>query len=690
MSPDLPRPEYEAVFSAAPGAYLLLAPDLTIVGATDAYLTTTMTVRREIVGRRLFDVFPDNPDDPSADGVRNLRASLERAIATGRPDRMAVQKYDIRRPDSAGGGFEEHWWSPLNIPVLAADGTVRHLIHWVEDVTELIRVKREMQHEQAVLQEELRVRDDRIEVATFLRDEALEANRRLTESARRYRFLADAVPELIWTADPAGRVNYCNARWTAVTGLSPEQVEGDGWQTVLHPEDRGRTVTAWAAAVRDGAERFQCEHRLRGADAAYRWMLTTAQPYRDESGAILMWLGSSTDIHDRVAAEEQARQTHRLQAVGKLAGGMAHEVNNMMSVVLGIGELVLRSLGPHHPATADIEEMVKAGARATAVTRQLLAFSRQQVLTPVVIDVGEVVRSLTPALQRVLGADRRLEIVAGVLSWRVVADRGQIEQALVNLIANARDATTTGGVVVVDIGAADLTELDLRPGEGAPGRYVRIDVRDDGTGMTPEVLARVFEPFFTTKAADRGTGLGLSLVDGVVRQSGGFVRLESGLGRGTTVGIFLPRVEAPVRSAEETPVAVPGGSGERVLVVDDEAALRSLACRVLEEHGYRVFQAPNGLAALGYLSAHPGTVDLVLTDIVMPWMNGLELAAGLSERAPEIPVLFMSGYADDEILRRGALPAGTSLIQKPVTAEALALAVRSALDRARRPHPSTT
>jgi PAS domain S-box-containing protein len=601
-----------------------------------------------------------------------------------------VQKYDIRRPDAAGGGFEEKWWSPLNIPVLAANGTVRHLIHWVEDVTELIRLKRDMQHEQAALHEELRVRDDRIEAETFLRDEALEANRRLTESARRYRFLADAVPELIWTADPAGRVTYCNARWTVVTGLSPEEVEGDGWRAALHPEDRDQTLSAWTAAVRDATDRFQCEHRLRVTDGTYRWMLTTARPYHDDGGAILMWLGSSTDIHDRVAAEEQARQTHRLQAVGKLAGGMAHEVNNMMSIVIGMGELALRALEPHHPAAADVAEMVRAGERATAVTRQLLAFSRQQVLAPVVIDLGQVVRELAPALERVLGADRRLELVVGELGWRVVADRGQIEQALVNLVANARDATTTGGLVVVSIQAAELTEQEVGAGEGVPGPYVRVDVRDDGSGMTPEVLARVFEPFFTTKASDRGTGLGLSMVDGVVRQSGGFVRLVSAAGKGTTVGIYLPRADAPVTTEDAEAFAAPAGAGERVLVVDDEAALRSLACRVLEQHGYRVFQAPNGLAALNYVSANPGAVDLVLTDIVMPWMNGLELAAGLAERAPEIPVLFMSGYADDEILQRGALPAGTALVHKPATADVLALAVQDALDRARRAYPSTT
>ena len=216
-APSSSGPDYGAVFDAAPGSFLLLSPDLTIVGVTDAYLAATMTSREGIVGRPLFEVFPDNPDDPSADGVRNLRASLERVLATRQPDRMPVQKYDIRRPDAAGGGFEERHWSPLNTPVLAADGVVRQIIHWVEDVTELVLLKRDTSREQAILHEELRVRAGRIEAERSLRTEAVDANRRLSESEPRYRFLADAAPD-IWTAAPAGRLTYANARWTDSPG----------------------------------------------------------------------------------------------------------------------------------------------------------------------------------------------------------------------------------------------------------------------------------------------------------------------------------------------------------------------------------------------------------------------------------------------------------------------------------------
>jgi PAS domain S-box-containing protein len=678
-----PRPEYEAVFDAVPGNYLLLSPDLTIVGVTEAYLAATMTVRDHILGRGLFEVFPDNPDDPAADGARNLHASLLRVLASRQPDRMPVQKYDIPRPEAKGGGFEERYWSPLNSPVPGPDGTVKYIVHWVEDVTEFIRLQHDTQHEQAVLHEELRARAGKIEAETFLRIEAVEASRRVRESERRYRFLAETVPQLIWTADTNGRLDYCNERWFAFTGFSFDQLRGDGWQEALHPDDRQTTVAAWSEAVRTGEDRYQIEHRMHYHDGTWRWVLTTAVPYRDADGVVHTWLGTTTDIHDRVAAEEQLRETQRLQAVGKLAGGVAHEVNNMMSIVMGFGELVLEQLEPEHPERSDVAEMVRAAERATAVTRQLLAFSRQQVLKPVVVDLNGVVTDLTSTLQRVLGSDRRLEIVARAPQLRVVIDRGQIEQVLVNLIANARDATDTNGLVIVETSAVRLDGQTDRPEEGVTDHFVRLAVSDDGMGMPPEVLARAFEPFFTTKLPDKGTGLGLSMVHGVVQQSGGQVRIDSASGKGTTVAVYLPLVQAEIAPVEAVRSA-PRGAGETVLVVEDEPVVRSLALRVLESQGYIVYQAPNGAAALEFLATHPGEVDLVLTDIVMPRMNGRELAERLAQATPELPVLFMSGYSDDEILQRGILPGGATLISKPITPQTLSVAVRDRLARARK------
>lgn len=678
-------PNYMAAFNAAPGNYLLLYPDLRIAGVTDAYLAATMTRREDIVGRDLFDAFPDNPEEPTADGVRNLRQSLERVLATCRPDRMAVQKYDIRRPDEDGGGFEERYWSPLNTPVLDEHGDVELIIHWVEDVTDFVRLKQQMQRAVEARADRRRIRDSQSAQndLPFFRREAVAASKELIEVERRHQHLADALPLLVWTADADGQLDYCNSRWLDFTGKTFEDLRGEGWLNAVHPEDRAATAAAWADARSRGLT-LTSEHRIVGSDGAVRWMLTTAEPYRDASRKVVQWFCSTTDIQDRVEAEQKMRAAQRLQAVGTLAGGMAHEVNNMMTAVLGFGEMVAQALGNEHPQRRDVDEMIRAGARASDVTRQLLAFSRQQVLNPTVIDISTVVTELVPVLRRLMGSDRRLDVRLSRNPVRTIADRSQIEQVLINLAANARDATATNGVITIESETVTLDAQSLRLHReetmGA-GPYVRMTVRDDGTGMSPDTLARAFEPFFTTKAVGHGTGLGLSMVYGIAKQSGGFVHIDSALGRGTEVSVYLPFVEAPVATAQGS-TDVARGSGERILVVEDEPVVRSLAQRGLEAAGYRVFQAPNGTAALQFLASEAGAVDLVLTDVVMPNMNGQQLAEAITQRYPDLPVLFMSGYGGDDIMRRGLLTADAPLVQKPFTLEVLARAVRQRLEQA--------
>jgi PAS domain S-box-containing protein len=677
-------PNYERLFDAAPGNYLVLDPDFRIAGVTEAYLSVTRTARADVIGRKLFDVFPDNPNDPAADGVRNLRASLTRVLETKRPDRMPVQKYDIRVPESEGGGFEERYWSPLNTPVLKVDGSVDYIIHWVEDVTELVRLKTQLGRDSDSTEDSTSVASGD---STFLRTAALDATKRLTESERRYRFLADSVPQLIWTADQQGAIDYGNAQWPAFTGRSLAELRGDRWFDIVHPDDRARTIEAWTSAVETAAGRFEIEHRLRRHDGAWRWMLTMASPYRD--GAIQRWFGSTTDVHERVIAAEHMRAAQQLQAVGQLAGGMAHEVNNMMSAVLGFGELVAMALGPQHPQRSDVDEIIKAGTRAAHVSRQLLAFSRQQVLRPTIIDLNVVINELVPVLRRLLGSDRRLDIRTPHMPLRVLADRGQLEQVLINLVANARDATSTNGVVGLE---AELAQFD--PQSGAPneesseaGPFVRLTVRDDGVGMAPDTVSRVFEPFFTTKSVGAGTGLGLSMVYGIVSQSGGHVRLESTLGAGTTVSIYLPRATGDSDAATDQ-LPPRRGQGERVLVVEDEPMVRSLARRALEAAGYVVYQAPNGAAALEFLTMQPGAIDLILTDVVMPNMNGVQLAENLMRNGSRIPILFMSAYSGEDIAKRGLSLTGATWVHKPFTLEALAMAVRNRLDHANSSSPS--
>ena len=681
----MPHPslqDYQAIFDATPGNYLLLSPDLTIVGVNQCYLTATMTRRDEIVGRGLFEIFPDNPEDPNADGVRKLRASLEQVLTGKRPDRMPVQKYDIRRPESEGGGFEERYWSPLNTPVLDDRGEVSYIIHWVEDVTEFIRLKQEMMR-QDLRNTELESRAGRIEAEVYLRSEAIDAHRRLTETGRHYQFLADFVPQLIWTAGPTGAADYFNHRWIEFTHLEPEQLLMDGWQQLLHPEDRARSIELWQDTIRTGGERYQVQHRLRCHDGSYRWVLTTALPYRDPSGRILKWFGSTTDIHDKVVADERLQQAQRLQAAGQLAGGVAHEVNNMMTIVMGCGDFALQALPPEHPQRTEIAEMVKAAGRASDVTRQLLAYSRQQVFRVQVLNLNEVVRSLTPALVRLIGSDRQLAVRHTPDDVWIRADRGQVEQVLINLVANARDATETDGLIMVETAMVELDQEQLsrhHEEELTPGRFVRLGVRDNGLGISPEIAARAFEPFFTTKPLGQGTGLGLSMVYGIVKQSGGFPELISRPGEGTTVAAYFP-VASEEPAAERLVAARVRGAGEQILVVEDDPQVRGVVRRALQLAGYVVYEAITGLAAINFMAAHPGEIDLVVSDVVMPGVNGRELAEQLRTAHPDLPILFMSGYPGAEIERRGLNVIHASFIQKPFTPDAMVTAVNAALSQ---------
>jgi PAS domain S-box-containing protein len=680
MSQTLPvAHDFQAIFDAAPGNYLLLSPDLTIVGVNQCYLNATMTRREDILGRGLFEIFPDNPDDPSADGVRKLRASLDRVLTLKRPDRMSVQHYDIRRPESEGGGFEERYWSPLNSPVLDEQGNVRYIIHWVEDVTEFLRLKRQML-EQDVQKEQVAARSEGIEAEVYLRGEAIEAHRRLGETVRHYQFLADLVPQLIWTADPGGAADYFNQRWVEFTHVDREKLQGDGWQQLLHPDDRAKTVELWTEAIRTSADKYQIQHRLRCYDGSYRWMLATAVPYRDAGGRVLKWFGSTTDIHDKVIADERLQQAQRLQAAGQLAGGVAHEVNNMMTIVIGCGGFTLDALGPEHPQRVEVQEMVKAATRAADVTRQLLAYSRQQVFRVAVLDLNEVVRDLSPALTRLIGSDRQLALRHAPGEAWVRADRGQLEQVLINLVANARDATGTDGLVSIETGLVefDQEQLQARDAEIQPGCFVRLAVRDNGMGISSDVAGRVFEPFFTTKPIGQGTGLGLAMVYGIVKQSGGFPELVSTPGEGTTVAVYLPAVTEEPMAEALTATAV-HGTGEQILVVEDDPQVRAVTRRTLQGAGYAVYEAITGLAAINFMDSHPGEIDLVVSDVVMPGVNGRELADQLQTTHPDVSILFMSGYPGSEIERRGLLVERAAFLEKPFTPEALIAAVSDTL-----------
>jgi two-component system, cell cycle sensor histidine kinase and response regulator CckA len=418
------------------------------------------------------------------------------------------------------------------------------------------------------------------------------------------------------------------------------------------------------------------------------WVLCNAYPVCDAAGVLQQVVVTFIDVTDQRRAEEekgrleeQLRQTQRMESVGQLAGGIAHDFNNLLTAILGTCDLIDLGDPEWTEGSRGIDEIRLAANKAAALTRQLLAFSRKQVLQPRRLDLNRVVGGMERMLRRLIGEHIEFVTVLSPVVGPVVADRSQIEQVVMNLAVNARDALTTGGRIVVETRDVHLDESYAREHAGVdPGRYAALCISDDGVGMSPEVRARAFEPFFTTKEVGRGTGLGLATVHGVVNQSGGHVWLYSELGEGTTFKIYLPVDDGPLEAtAEVTPILSVDGT-ETILVVEDEPTVRTLASAVLRRHGYRVYEATGPDEAIRMADRMTERLDLLLTDVVMPRASGLQLARQLTLLRPDLKVLYMTGYTDNAIVHHGALDVGTELLEKPFTADGLAWKVRTVLD----------
>jgi signal transduction histidine kinase/ActR/RegA family two-component response regulator len=386
---------------------------------------------------------------------------------------------------------------------------------------------------------------------------------------------------------------------------------------------------------------------------------------------------------ERAALQDQLRQSQKMEAIGTLAGGVAHDFNNLLTIIKGNSQLSLKEIKKDDPLRENIEEVEKAADRAAALTRQLLAFSRQQVLEMRVLDLNTILRDLEKMLRRVIGEDIGLVTLLAENLGTVKADPGQIEQVVMNLAVNARDAIPSGGKLTIETTNVELDENYARNHVAVPpGPYVMLSMSDTGAGMTPEVKAKIFEPFFTTKEKGRGTGLGLSMVYGIVKQSGGNIWVYSEPGQGTTFKIYLPRVDEPLEEAGEVVVQKElTGRGETILVVEDEEKVRQVTVQILTKNGYTVLEASHGDEAKQICEEHGGPIHLIVTDVVMPGMNGRQLAKSLEPHHPEMKVLYMSGYTDDAIVHHGVLDKGLHFLQKPFNLEDLLKKVREVLEK---------
>ncbi len=553
-------------------------------------------------------------------------------------------------------------------------------------------------------------------------DERMRAERALRSSEEQFRTLADNMSQFAWMADPVGRIYWYNKRWYDYTGTTFEAMRALGWRSVHHPDHHVRVSASMKRAVAIGSI-WEETFPLRGKAGQYRWFLSRAVPIRDDFGQVTRWFGTNTDITAQVEAEEALRELNdnlerrvaertrelaeinhllhlemgereraeetlrhaqKMEAIGQLTGGLAHDFNNMLTGVLGALDLIQRRVasGRVNDLGRYVEAATSSANRAAALTHRLLAFARRQSLDPQPVDINQLVQSMEDMLRRTMAEHIEFETHLQPEPWLAHTDAHQLENALLNLVINARDAMSDGGRLIIQTGCAQISSS--QPDSLEPGDYVTLSVADNGSGMPAEVVAKAFDPFFTTKPIGQGTGLGLSMVYGFVKQTGGHVRIDSTPGQGTLITLFLPRNRvqtAQLEQSQSAPVAVHGArTNETVLVVEDEAAVRMLVVEVLQELGYQVLEAVDGGTALPHLQSDQ-RIDLLVSDFGLPGINGRQLAELARQHRQELRVLFITGYAPNAEVRAEFLAPGMDMLAKPFSIDQLAAKVRELIER---------
>jgi len=675
--PSIPL-DFRALFENAPGLYLVLAPDFKIVAVSEAYLRATMTRRDAIVGRGLFEVFPDNPEDPAADGVRNLRASLERVLLHNKPDTMAVQKYDIRRPDSEGGGFEERHWSPVNSPVLDSAGQLTHIIHRVEDVTEFVRLK-SVQAEKDRQTEDLQRRATAMEAEIFQRArelaEAKVAAEMFRQSEARLRELADVMPQIVWAASPDGTVDYYNRRWYEFTGRTDGESVDQNWGAILHPDDLTNCHEAWTRSVSSGTP-YEIEYRFKDViTGGYRWFLGRALPVLDAAGKIVRWYGTCTDIDARKLAQEDIQQAREAaeaanQSKDRFLAVLSHELRTPLTPVLLTVSLLEND--PQVPLNIredirTIRRNVELEARLIDDLLDLTRVTRGKMqLHFELADVHDLIRNAV----KICFPDRAQDVTLALNAKRhhVRADPARLQQVFWNLLGNAGKFTPVGKPITIRSRDFD-------------GGKIRVEVIDNGIGISAAVLPAIFNAFeqgdnsLTRKFG--GLGLGLTISSALIDAHGGSITAHSdGAGKGATFTVELqtvaaPKTGTPVRQGPRKLQPVPARL--QILLVEDHPATLDIMKRLLTGMGYDVKTAASVKGALAV--AEQDKIDLVISDLGLPDGSGNDVMRALQQR-PTIRGIALSGYGMDDDIRESKEAGFDQHLTKPVDMAQLQSAIQ--------------